>query len=153
MLEFHLSQCIHLPVFCPIPHASYTDRVLHSLDIHCALAFNLHRTRPFHTWPKLFVAIAVQSKGQALSPSDSPDGSLGSSLTATYYPTYCHSALCMRKQLYQPASRTSPGKTSVMQQPGAPSTHSRPAMLLPKQQLQTHMCTHVWNAHRGHSYS
>lgn len=59
MSEFHVNQCIHLPVFCPKRHASYMDRILHALDVRRALSFYLRRTHAFLTSRKLFVAIAV----------------------------------------------------------------------------------------------
>lgn len=81
--EFHLKQCI-LPVFCPQPLTSATDRTLQSLDIHHALAFYLHRTRPFGK--KLSVAITEYSKPS--HPNKFPNGSRGASANATTNPTY-----------------------------------------------------------------
>lgn len=40
---FCLNLCIHILIFHPKPHASSTDRALHSLNIRRALAFYLHR--------------------------------------------------------------------------------------------------------------
>lgn len=42
--HFHLLQEVFLPVFCPKPHSSNRQRVLHTLDVRRALAFYIDRT-------------------------------------------------------------------------------------------------------------
>lgn len=58
MLHFRVNQDNFLPVFHPKPHTYNKERRLHTLDVMCALAFYLERTKPFRRSTHLFVAVA-----------------------------------------------------------------------------------------------
>lgn len=56
--DFHINQRIHLPVFYPQLFSSKGEEaVWHSLDVHRALAFCLHRIRLSRKSSKLFCLI------------------------------------------------------------------------------------------------
>lgn len=66
--QFHRSQDIVLPSFCPDPKSS-KERVLHCLDVRRALSFYLDRTRDSRRSESLFVSFRNPSVGKPVSAS------------------------------------------------------------------------------------
>ena len=60
--SFHVNQPLILPILFPSP-SSNIKCTLHSLDVHCALAFYVSRTKGFHSSPHLFFCFHGPGKG------------------------------------------------------------------------------------------
>lgn len=66
VMDFHLSAEVVLPDFFPEPHTKH-ERLLHTLDVKCALLFYLDRPRASASTHHLFLTHASHIPGQSVS--------------------------------------------------------------------------------------